>query len=132
MVLEFNDTSRLEVLTIIGGPKLINGVLRDTLEIEVDPSTINFDELKRQFKEEKVSKLYTYVDDVDEEGNAVQVRTEIGEDYTIFVSISDEERKIVQPPGKVVPDQYEEVYIVTIAQITYAEKLVKEIQASSN
>lgn len=132
MVLEFNDTSRLEVLTIIGGPKLINGVLRDTLEIEVDPSTINFDELKRQFKEEKISKLYTYVDDIDEEGNAVQVRTEIGEDYTIFVSISDEERKIVQSPGKVLPDKYEEVYIVTIAQITYAEKLVKEIQASSN
>ena len=99
MILEFVDGSQLEVSTIIGGPKLINGVLRDTLQIEVDPSTIEFNELKNKFKDnQNTSKLYTYVED--EDGNITDEKVEIGEDYSIFVSISDEEKKIVSPLEK--------------------------------
>lgn len=126
MKLEFLDGSQIDVLTIIGGPRLIMGVMRDTLRIEVSPSSIGFDELKSHFKDNpKTGMLYTYTDvnDVDEDGNPIttSVKNEIGEGYKIFVSISDEERKVTAPPGRLLPDQVEEVYIVTIAQMTYQE-----------
>lgn len=126
MKLEFLDGSQIDVLTIIGGPRLIMGTMRDTLRIEVSPETIGFDELKSHFKDNpKTGMLYTYTDNTttDEDGNVVTelIKNEIGEGYKIFVSISDEERKVASPPGRLLPDRTEEVYIVTIAQLTYQE-----------
>lgn len=115
MILEFLDGSKMEVLSIFGGPRLINGVMRDTLRIEISPSAVKFEELRECFKNNpKTAMLYTYTEDSDTKNN-------IGEGYQIFVSISDEERKIAVVPGKMVPDEYEEVYVVTIAQMTYQE-----------
>lgn len=123
MTLEFLDGSQLEVKTIIGGPKLIRGVMRDTLQIEIDPNTITIDELKEIFRDDqKCRTLYSYETVIDEstDTNTV-VRNTIGEGYTIFVSILDEDRRIAQPPGLLIPDVIEEVLTVTIAQMTYAE-----------
>lgn len=121
MKLEFLDGSQIEILTIIGGPRLIMGTMRDTLRIEVSPKSIGFEELKSHFKDNpKTRMLYTYTD-VNEEGRTIEVKNEIGEGYSIFVSISDEERIIAAPPGRLLPDKVEEVYIVTIAQMTYQE-----------
>lgn len=117
MILEFLDKSQLDVLSIFGGPRLINGVMRDTLRIEVSPSIITFDELKASFKDNpKTATLYTYsnIDDP-------TIKHEAGVGYMIFVSITDEERRIISPPGKMVPDEFEEVFIITIAQMTYQE-----------
>lgn len=119
MILEFLDGSKLEVIAIFGGPQLVNGVLRDTLRIEVSPSIIDFTDLKSHFKDNpKTSMLYSYTESADGEGI---VKSEIGEGYNIFVSISDEERKKAAPPGRLLPDQIEEVYVVAIAQMTYQE-----------
>lgn len=122
MILEFLDGSKIDVNAIFGGPQLVNGVLRDTLRIEVDPTTISFNDLKSHFKDNpKTSMLYSYTDGLDDSGNPIEVKNEIGEGYNIFVSISDEERKKSTPPGRIQPDQMEEVFVVTIAQMTYQE-----------
>ncbi len=122
MILEFKDGSQLEVKAIFGGPKLVNGELRDTLRIEVDPKTIYFDNLKSMFKLNKnTDELYVYNNPSDVENNPINGKTKIGEGYNIFVSITDEERLISPPPGQLQPKRFEQVYIVTIAQMTYLE-----------
>lgn len=122
MILQFKDGTQLDVLGIFGGPRLIMGVMRDTLRIEVDPSTTSFGELKTLFKNNpNTSTLYSYTESVDDNNRPIIKRNEIGEGYEIFVSISDEHRRVTPPPGKIVPDQLEEVFVVTIAQMTYQE-----------
>lgn len=122
MILEFLDGIQIEVEAIFGGPRLINGVIRDTLRIEVSPDKMGFNDLKELFKNNPAtSMLYSYTDTIDEEGNAVTEKNTIGEGYNIFVSISDETRKVVTPPGMLSPDKMEDVFIVTIAQMTYQE-----------
>lgn len=124
MLLEFLDGSQIEVNEIFGGPKLIMGVMRDTLRIEVSPDTMTIDELKAHFKnQEKCRTLYSYTDDVDDDGAPIVVRNTIGEGYTIFVSVSDEERLVRCQPGLLRPDKVEEVLVVTVAQMKYNEYL---------
>ena len=127
MTLEFLDGTQLEVITIIGGPKLIGGVMRDTLQIEVDPSVATLEQLKTLFKDPiKCRTLYGYNEAVDESTDQVStVRETIGEGYTIFVSVADEERHIAAPPGYLQPDTIEEVCVVQIAQLTYAEYMLE-------
>lgn len=133
MILEFLNGDQLNVKAIFGGPRLISGIMRDTLRIEIDPKTISFDDLKNKFKDNpNVAKLYTYSESTDSEGKVNAVKTEMGEGYKIFVSISDEERHVQQVPGKLAPAVTEEVYIVTIAQQTYEEFLLEQMVKSSN
>ncbi|MCM1222307.1 MAG: hypothetical protein NC548_48355 [Lachnospiraceae bacterium] len=126
MLLEFENGFQLEVDNIIGGPRLVMGVLRDTLRIEVKPDVMSFRELKSLF-EYNSGVLYT-IEEVDGETN----KTLVGEGYTIFVSISDENRKVATPPGRLLPDQYEEIYAVTIAQETYQEHVMKQMAKTSS
>lgn len=119
MTLEFANGTQLEVDAIFGGPRLVRGVMRDTLRIEVNPETIGFAELRAMFKDNPAtSVLYSYVED---DGSPNPVRKQVGEGYSIFVSISDEERKVTTPPGVMAPDKIEEIYVVQIAQQTYEE-----------
>lgn len=122
MILEFKDGTQLEVKAIFGGPRLVNGELRDTLRIEVDPNTIYFDDLKALFRlNENTDELYVYNNSSDAENDPVKGKTKIGDGYNIFVSITDEERLIAPPPGQLQPKRFEQVYIVSIAQMTYLE-----------
>lgn len=123
MLLEFGNGTQLEVDNIIGGPRLVMGVLRDTLRIEVYPHVMEFKELKSLF-EQGDGTFYT-TEEVDGEVQKVM----IGEGYTILVAVSDEKRKVGTPPGRLLPDQYEEIYVVTIAQETYQEHLLKQMNA---
>jgi len=126
MLLEFENGFRLEVDNIIGGPRLVMGVLRDTLRIEVLPNVMDFKELKSLF-ENNSGNLYT-IEEVDGE----MKKSLIGEGYTILVSVSDENRKITTLPGRLLPDRYEEIYAVTVAQETYQEHLMKQIAETSS
>lgn len=122
MILEFLDGTQLKVRDIFGGPRIVMGVMRDTFRIEVDHDVSTFEELKKLFKDNPNAKiLYTYVDDVDEDGNTIQKRVEAGEGYTIFVSITDETRRVNNVPGRIAPEKTEEVYVIQIAQQTYDE-----------
>lgn len=121
MKIEFLDGSQIDVITIFGGPRLINGVMRDTLNIEVSPETIGFEELKAHFNNNpKTSTLYSYTEEQTGDGIALQ-KNKIGDGYNIFVSITDETRRQQTPPGVLAPDVMENVYIVTISQMTYQE-----------
>lgn len=129
MKLEFADGRQIEVIAIYGGPRLIQGSMRDTLRIEVNPSLINFDNLKALFMDsDNLSTIYSITESTNETGDMVETKSEIGEGYTLFVSISDEVRNIAQIPGKLEPPTSEEIYTVTIAQETYAEHQLKLIQ----
>lgn len=122
MTLEFMDGTQLEVRDIYGGPRLVQGVMRDTLRIEVSPHVCGFDDLREMFMDNPNTRhLYTYVNNQDEDGKSITSKVEVGEGYLIFVSISDEIRKVPPIPGKMVPDETEEIYVVQIAQQTYAE-----------
>lgn len=122
MILELLDGTQLEVKNIFGGPRLIDGIMRDTLRIEVDPAVIEFNTLKNLFEDNPNTALIsTYTEVTDDNGETTNVKTDIGEGYQLFVSIADTKRKVTPPPGRLVPDTYEEVYIVTIAQLTYQE-----------
>lgn len=124
MILEFLNGSQIEVKEIFGGPKLIMGMMRDTLRIEVSPSLMPIDNLKAYFKDQTACRtLYAYTDDVDDDGKPIVIKNTIGEGYAIFVSIADEERIVRCQPGLLRPDVIEEVFVVTIAQMTYNEYL---------
>lgn len=125
MKLEFADGRQLEVIAIYGGPKLIQGAMRDTLRIEVDPSLITFDNLKALFIDQDNLSVLTSIT----QAGGEETRSEIGKGYTIFVSISDENRNIAQVPGKLEPPTTEEIYVVSIAQETYAENQLRLLQS---
>ena len=117
MILEFADGSSINVNTIIGGPISIDGITRDLLTIEIDPSSISLDTLKDIFNNnDNLAYLYTYEDNKDS-----NTRIEIGEGYTILVDISEVTRKVDKFPGKITADEFETIYSVSIAQMTYDE-----------
>lgn len=123
MKLEFFDGTQVEVIAILGGPKLIGGIMRDTLQIEIDPSVMEFNALKQLFQDEdKCRTLYSWTEDVDPETDeGGMIRNTVGEGYIKFISISDEFRTVKCPPGMMLPDTTEELYVVNIAQLTYSE-----------
>jgi hypothetical protein len=126
MFLQFEDKSQIEVKSIFGSYKLIHGVLRDTLRIEIDPDTTSFDELCETFKDNpKTSTLYSVQDPDD---NGYQIVTKIGEGYNVFVSISNERVKKNSIPGSMEAPVYEDIFVVQIAQQTYAEYILENSQ----
>ena len=131
MILEFMDGSQIEVLSIHGGPRLILGAMRDTLNIELSPEKYSFDELRNHFKDNpKTAFLYTYTEkNIYADPPVEPVRIDLGEGYKIFVSILNETKEIPKEPGKLEPPQFQEVFVVTMAQITYAEHLVETVSA---
>ena len=101
---------------------MVQGVMRDTLRFEIDPTTTEFDKLKTYFKDRKrTDRLYLYNDPKNVNGTDVVKKSLAGDGYNIFVSILDEERLVATPPGVLAKPQVEEVYTVTIAQETYDE-----------
>lgn len=125
MILEFANKSKINVLTIIGGPVNLDGITRDVLTIEIDPEVIPIETVERIFNDTKnLSHLYTY--ESDEDGVLADERIEIGEGYTILLGIEKINRKINPFPGKIVPDTFETVCNVTLAQMTYDEWINSE------
>jgi hypothetical protein len=122
MILEFADHSRLGILVIFGGPVNVDGITRDVLSIEVDPSTTSIDKLKEIFSNpNKLAYLYTYEPERTPHGDVYYTKIEVGEGYTILMGVEEVTRKVNQFPGKILPEEYETVYVVTIAQMTYDE-----------
>lgn len=125
MILQFADGTQLEAIRVMGGVEHHHGAARDTLTIDLQP-TYTFDELASIFtnsnKTEKIISIATD-DETDEETTAQE--NLIGEDYTIFCSISYEARDVRTQPGIVTPPQQEEVWQVKIAQVLYLEKMLQ-------
>ena len=132
-VLEFVDKSQLDIITIFGGPANINGIVRDVLSIEIDPSVISIDELNEVFSNtDNLAHLYIYEPERNENGDISNTKIEIGEGYTILLGVEEVTRKVNPFPGKIVPETYESVYIVNIAQMTYDEWISSKYSPDSN
>lgn len=122
MILEFVDESSIDVIAIFGSPVNINGTIRDVLTIEVDPATTSQNKLREIFSNtDNLAHLYTYEDEVNENDEIVTSKIEIGEGYTILLNVEKETRKVEKFPGKITPDEFTSVLVVTIAQLTYDE-----------
>ena len=118
MILELNDSTQLEVIRILGGPRIINGITRDTLSIEIDPSYMDLKELTSIFNNpDKTNHLYSYMN-YENESN---VKTLIAEGYNIFISSRTETRKVDKMPGFISQDEFENIHVINIAQLTYEE-----------
>ena len=129
--LEFADGRRINVKSIYGGPQLINGAMRDTLKIEVDPKEFNFNSLKALFGEPSNLETISFITETDGSGDVksgTELKTTIGTGYTILVSISDEFRTESPVPGSMNPPSTKEVIVVTISQETYAEHQLRILQ----
>lgn len=117
MYLEFNDGTQLECIRILGGPRSINGIVRDCLSIEVDPNDITHNELIAYFKDPtNLVHLYTR-----ELAGSLSPRQEIGEGYMYAVDVRTESRKDTHAPGLMVPESYSNIRVLNIAQLTYEE-----------
>lgn len=122
VILEFNDGYKLNVLNIFGGPVNIDGIIRDVLTIEIDTKTDTIDNINKIFNNSaNLIHLYSYESDYNENGDITDIKIEIGEGYTILLGVEEITRKVDHFSGKILPDEYETIYSVTIAQMTYEE-----------
>ena len=131
--LEFTDGRRIDIEAIYGSPRLVHGSMRDTLQIEIDPDKINFNSLKALFSEiSNLEEIHSVTITNSDDGQVSEDKTTIGQGYTILVSITDENRMVYsEAPGTWEPPTTKEVFIVTIAQETYAEHQLRITQNSS-
>lgn len=138
MKLEFADGTRLTVLNIFGGSQYIQGSNRDVLTIEVSPDVTTPELLRAAFQDPSKTSLLATVttqevaDPTEEDPDhkkTVEVRAEIGTDYTIYLSCSNELRENKVEPGVLEPASTTEVNVVKVAQMTYMEKLLAQILA---
>lgn len=131
--LEFTDGRRIDVEAIYGSPQLVQGAMRDTLQIEIDPNKINFNSLKALFSEiSNLEEINSVVMIEGDDGHDSEDKTTIGQGYVILVSITDENRTVYSDtPGTWEPPTIKEVFVVTIAQETYAEHQLRVIQSSN-
>lgn len=117
--LEFADGRQIDVIAIYGSPQLIYGAMRDTLRIEVDSAKTSFNSLKALF--ENINNLETiYSISISDDSSVEPVRNEIGSGYNMLVSISEEHRR-TQKTGAMEAPVDDVIFVVTIAQETYAE-----------
>lgn len=121
-LLEFMNGSRIEVNVIFGGPVNVNGIIRDVLSIEINPKSISLTDLQTLFDNpNNLAHLYTYELECDDNDIQFKTKIEIGEGYTILLGIEEVDQLIQPFPGKITKPQSKDVYIVTIAQMTYDE-----------
>ena len=113
MILQFSDGQRIDVIAIFGRPRMINGCKRDVLSIEIDPKTTSLEDLNTLFNSSITNVLYS----IDDEGH----RLKIGEGYNFLLSVRSENRLVDQMPGTLDPPEYEDIYIVDIAQLNVEE-----------
>lgn len=123
MLLRFADKSTIEIKNIFGAYQMVNGVLRDTLKIEIDPKVASYDELVSLFKDNPNTETLFTVNELDDGSQSVST---IGEGYTVYVSVSNERVKKFSSaePGKIIKPEYEDIFVVRIAQQTYEEYML--------
>ena len=122
MIIELMDGTAIEnVKQVYGGIKIINGIPRDTLKIELDGST-NLQELKSIFENNpNIMKLYTYNTIINDDKTTKYEKVLMGEGYNIFISAENINKKIPHKTGRLLPDKMENINVIMLAQMTYEE-----------
>ena len=133
MILEFADNSQIVVHDIFGGPINVDGVMRDSLTIEIPMNGNTIDGLTNTFKDtQKLTHLYTYEKRRNDRNKLVDTKIEIGEGYTIVLGINRSTRKVKTFPGRLLPNRTEDIYKVRLAQLTYEEWIKSEYNTKSS
>lgn len=119
MQIEFNDGTTLDVLAVNGNPTYFQGAQRDSLEIQIDKSKTTFDALDALTAGENTSKLTLIDGEHQYEHDNYSLRTELALKPIVTAAATD-----------TTPEQTEDRLCVTLAQKTYQELQVEELQSS--
>lgn len=120
MQIKFNDGTSLDALAVKGKPTYFQGAQRDSLEIQIDKSKTTFDALDALTGDAgKTAKLTILDGDKQYEHDNYSIRTEL--------ALKPVE---VTPATTDSPAVTENRFCVTLAQKTYAELQIAELQSS--
>lgn len=121
MKLFFVDGSSIDIITVLATRSFIGGMSREMFTIEVEDEKYTLEELKEIFSNvENLKRLRTVEDNGDQ--------YDIGEDYTILVSVSYELKDMI-PPAENVLEKPKTIYgpIVKLAKVGYVEKMIEKL-----
>ena len=122
MNIKLNDGTILDCIVINGSQRYFQGANRSCLEFQFSDSAVTFAELESLFGDSTKTSKITIVSD--------------GEEYLNENYVLRAEMKyipyIVEPETGTTPEVTEQRFIVTMAQKTYAEKQLEDLQAKVN
>jgi len=118
MQVKLNDNTELDCIIAFGRTEYIQGANRSVLELHFSPEDVTFESLEDVFSPSNSESIVL----TDDENNSY-----LHENYVIRDGIALKNYE-VSPPRDGVDGVYEKRYIVTLAQLTYAEAQIKELQ----
>ena len=128
MKIIFADETEIEVKTIYGMSQRIQNADRDVLIIEIDPNIADTEQLRDIFTDKnKTRRIRTST--IIEEDESI---SDVGNDYTLYLSVSNERREVHNTPGEINAPEWEIINIVKIAQLTYMEKMIETLLSDNN
>ena len=120
MQLKFSDGTTLDVLAVKGSPTYFQGAQRDALEIQIGKSKTTFDALDKLTGDpDKTGKLTIIDGDKQYQHDNYSLRTELALKPVVTAEATS-----------TTPQQTEDRLCVTLAQKTYAELQIEELQSS--
>lgn len=126
MKLIFADDSNIEVRNIFSTKTFIGGSNRESFSIEIEHGKYSIDNLILLFSDiERTNDLRTE----DNDGTIYN----IGKDFTLLTAISYEKRdKTIPLTNGASKPEYNEFVVVRLAQITYVEKMIEQLEISKS
>lgn len=119
----FNNGTTLPVAAVWSRPGNYSGAYRDALELQFDPATIGFDAL-RQLVDNPNNTAQIRLSDVEDTSTVY-----LHENYSIRASIALKPIEITPATGTA-PAVTEDRLCVTLAQLTYQELRLQQLQAT--
>ena len=120
MQLKFNDGTTLDVLAVKGSPTYFQGAQRDALEIQIGKSKTTFDALDKLTGDPAKTGKLTIID-----GDKQYQH----DNYSLRVSLALKP-VVTAEATSTTPEQTEDRFCVTLAQKTYQELQIAELQSS--
>jgi hypothetical protein len=118
MKIIFNDGTEKECIMVNGSTRYIQGANRDCLEFHFAQDAITFDELDSMFYNEENTKHIILSDGVNQY---------VHDNYCIRVELRYSPF-LVTPATDTTPDVFEQRFMITMAQKTYAEVQMESLQ----
>lgn len=117
MIIRLNNNVELEAIVVMGGPRYVQGVNRDTLSF-IFPASVGLDRVDNLFTPENCESVIIITDDGAENvHNGYIIRTEL-QKAAVEVTPATAETEAI----------YEDRITVVMAQRTYAETQLIELQ----
>lgn len=118
MQVRLNDGTVLNAIVVYGRKEHFQGATRDVLEFHFSPDHTTFEELEELFGDESKTSKIMIVDENEEN---------LHEHYVIRKSLSLKQVEVA-PETPEAPAQYENRYVVEMAQMSYSERQQQYLQ----